>query len=252
MKWILFTALFITTAFFSQAQEITVEEIVNNYAENTGGRDAWMAVDNMVMTASMTMQGMDFPLEIIRRKDGKQLTKFSFQGKEMVQDAFDGETMWGVNFMTMKPEKSDSEQTENHKRTIGEFPDALLTYDEMGYTLELDGEDNIDGVDCYKLKLTKKSQLVEGEEVDNIEYYYMDKENFIPIAQEKEMLSGQMKGQVVQTLFSDYQEVDGFYFPFSILTQYGEMAGQTVVIESVELNKTMDDSIFIFSEGSEK
>lgn len=252
MKKTLFTILLIAAGSVTQAQEISAEQIVANYTEAIGGMEAWSKIDNMVMTASTSMRGMDFPLEMIQQKDGKSITTFEFQGKEMVQEAFDGETLWGVNFMTMKPEKSDSELTENKKRAIGEFPDALLSYKEMGYALALEGEDNVDGVDCYKLKVEKKSQLAEGEEVDNIVYYYMDKENFIPISMEQEVPSGPMKGQAVKVFFSDYQEVDGLYWPFSINTKYGEGFEQGVTIESIELNKTIDDSIFIFKEEDEK
>jgi len=252
MKKTLFTILFIAACGFTQAQDVTAEQIVANYAENIGGMDAWMKIDNMVMIASTSMRGMDFPLEIIQKRDGKSLTKFEFQGKEMVQEAFDGETMWGVNFMTMKSEKSDSEVTENRKRAIGEFPDVLLSHKQMGYAIELEGEENVDGVDCYKLKVEKKPQVADGEEVDNIVYYFMDKENFIPISMEQEMPSGPMKGQSIKTFYSDYQEVDGLYLPFSMNTKYGEGFEQAVTVESIEFNKTIDDSIFIFKEEEEK
>jgi outer membrane lipoprotein-sorting protein len=248
MKKILLGLAFISTVFVTNAQDITVDELISSYLENIGGEEALAKVENFTMSASMNMQGMDLPLEIVETKDGKKLTKFTFQGQEMVQEAYDGETMWGVNFMTMKAEKSDSEKTENHQRSIGEFPDVFLTYKEMGYTIELDGEENQEGVDCYKVKVTKKTQLADGEEVDNIVYYYMDKEAFVPIMVEQEIPGGEMAGQISQTLFSDYQEVDGIYFPFSITFQVEGMGGQTIEIESMELNTEIDDSIFVFEE----
>ncbi len=248
MKKLALGLFFIVGAFVSNAQEVTVSEILDTYFENTGGREAWNKLDGYSAVASVDAQGMEIPIEMINMKDGRTITKFSLQGKEIVQQAYDGETLWSVSFMTMKPEKGESEDTENHKRSIGEFPDALLNHEKMGYTVALDGEDTKDGVECYKLKLTKKSQLVDGEEMDNIVYYYFDKENFVPIMQEQEIMSGQMKGQVAQTLFSDYQEVDGLYFPFSMTFQTEGGGGQTIQVESMELNPEIDDTVFAFPE----
>lgn len=246
MKKVVVALLFIAGAFVSNAQDVTVDEILDTYFENTGGKDAWLKLEGYAMTASVDAQGMTFPIQSFSLKDGRMIIKFEFQGKEIVQQAFDGETTWSVNFMTMKPEKGESEDTENYKRSIGEFPEALLHYNELGYTVELDGEDTKDGVECYKLKVTKKTQLVDGEEKENIVYYYFDKENFVPIMQEQEMMSGQMKGQIAQTLFSDYQEVEGLYFPFAITYQTEGGAGQTIEVESMELNPEVEDSVFAY------
>ena len=150
--------------------------------------------------------------------------------------------------MTMEAEKSESEDTENLKRTVGEFPGDLLTYDELGYTCEMDGEDTKEGVECYKLKMTKKNQIIDGEEVEQVIYYFMDKESFIPIMQEQEIHAGPMKGNVSQTVFSDYQEVDGLYFPFSLTQQVEGMGGQEIVIESVVINPEVEDELFNFPE----
>ena len=246
MKKVVVALLFIAGAFVSNAQDVTVDEILDNYFENTGGKDAWLKLEGYSMKANVDAQGMTIPIESVSLKDGRMIIKFSLQGKEIVQQAYDGETTWSVSFMTMKPEKGESEDTENYKREIGEFPEALLRYKDLGYTVEMDGEDTKDGVECYKLKVTKKTQLVDGEEKENIVYYYFDKENFVPIMQEQEMMSGQMKGQIAQTLFSDYQEVDGLYFPFSLTYQTEGGGGQTISVESMELNPEVEDSVFAF------
>ena len=74
--------------------------------------------------------------------DGRIFTKFELQGKEVSQGVFDGEVAWGHNFMTMKPEKSDNETTENIKRESVDFPDAFLNMEKNGYKAELLGKRN--------------------------------------------------------------------------------------------------------------
>ena len=62
-----------------QAQ--TADEILDNYFENTGGADAWNALEGVKMTANVNAQGMEIPVEIYQTKDGKQLVKINFQKK---------------------------------------------------------------------------------------------------------------------------------------------------------------------------
>jgi hypothetical protein len=245
MKSLIVAIALFTTPFITTAQEITADQIIDNYAENTGGRDAWSKVEGYSMTGNVVAQGMTLPFEQIELKNGMKMTKISFQGMEMIQDAYDGETVWNQTYPSMLPEKAEAETTENHKREIGSFPNPLFDYKTLGYTVELQGEETKEGVECYKLKMTKKTQLVEGEEVENIEYYYFDKENFVPIAIEQQILAGPMKGEMSTIVFSDYQEIDGLYFPFSLTDQSG--GGNYVInIETVVLNPKMDPAAFGF------
>ncbi|MFN5149656.1 MAG: outer membrane lipoprotein-sorting protein [Flavobacteriia bacterium] len=226
----------------------TAEEIINKYFETLGGKEKMNAIQTMEMKAKVDFGGMSIPLQIVSMRDGRQFTKFSFQGKEMTQGAFDGTTAWGTNFMTMKAEKEDAETTENIKRSVGDFVSPFINYSDKGYTVELLPNETIEGVECFKLKLTKKPQMIDGKEVPNVEFYYMDKDNYVPIVVETEINQGEMKGQISQTVFSDYQEVEGTYFAFSMTQRLKDGMGQTIVIESVELNKTYEDSLFKFPE----
>ncbi|MEP2935425.1 MAG: outer membrane lipoprotein-sorting protein [Gilvibacter sp.] len=229
----------------TQAQD--VDEIINNYIENTGGADAWNKLEAIKMTASANAQGMEIPVEIIQTKDGRQMLKINFQGQEIVQYAYDGETMWTTNFMTMAAEKSDAEATENMKRQAGDFPTAFLNYKDKGYTAELMGSETKEGTDTFKVKLTQTPRLVEGVEVPNVTFFYFEKDNFVPIMTEAEITEGPAKGQMSSTTMSDYQEVDGLYFPFDM-----GMQGQAITIKEIVLNPEIDDALFAFPGGAEE
>ncbi len=246
MKNLALAILFIASSFISTAQDVSVDDIVENYIENTGGREAWSKLEGFTMKAAVNMQGMEIPLEVIILKDGRTATIVTYQGMTFSQDVYDGEVLWGVNPMTMKAEKSESEKLENYKRGIGEFPNDLFLYKKSGFTLTLEGEDTKEGVECYKLKLIKNTQLVDGKETENIMYYYMDKESFVPIVVEQPIVSGPMAGQTSTTIMSDYQEVDGLYFAFSIMQEVDGMGGSEIVVTEVELNPTVDESVFTF------
>ncbi len=217
----------------------TADEIINNYLENTGGRANWEKLEGVKMTAVANAQGMEIPVEIYQTKDGKQLVKINFQGQEITQLAFDGDTMWTTNFMTMAPEKSDAETTENMKKQMNDFPTPFINYKEKGFTAELMGKEIKEGTETYKIKLTQAPIMVDGVEQPNITYYYFDTENYVPIMTEGEITQGPQKGQMSTSTMSDYQEVNGLYFPFAL-----SMGGQKIALKDVVLNPEIDMAMF--------
>ena len=229
----------------------SVEEIIGNYLENTGGAENWENVKGVRMNASINQMGMEIPIEMVQLKD-KMYTKISIQGQEIKQGVFDGETLWSTNFMSMKAEKNDQEDVDNIKNELAEFPDPFLNYKDKGFTVELMGTETVEGSDVFKIKLTKKPMVVDGEEVPNVSIYYFDSENFVPIMVHEEVMSGPGKGMIMESKMSDYQEVEGLYFPFSMTQGVKDQPGQPITIESIELNPSIDDSEFNFPESTEE
>lgn len=237
-----------TLFFAAQINAQTADEILDNYFENIGGRDAMDGLSGIKMMAKVSQGGMEIPIEIVQLKDGRQYTKFQLQGIEFFQGVFDGETLWNSNFQTQKAEKADAETTENMKRNIGAFPDPFLNYADKGYSVELLGTETVEGTETFKLKLTQKPVLVDGEEMENITFYYFDSENFVPIMVEKEMMAGPMKGNISVSRMSDYQEVEGLYFPFSLSQGVKGGGSQPLMIESISLNPEVEETMFKFPE----
>ncbi|CAL2075595.1 outer membrane lipoprotein-sorting protein [Tenacibaculum sp. 190524A05c] len=234
------TLFFAFTLLFSVANYAqTADEIISTYIENIGGKEKLEQLKGVQMIGNMKMQGMEIPFEMLSTKDGKQLVSIELQGNKMVWSAFDGEVSWQRNQMTMDAEKSDNEATQNLKNELEQFPDPFLNYKEKGYTVELIGKETIDGTETFKIKLTKKPVLVNGELVPNITHYYFDTENFVPIVTESQVNQGPMKGQTVKSTLSDYQEVGGIYFPFSIGSQF-----QTMEFKEIKLNPEVDAASF--------
>lgn len=242
--WVLTLLLAITSA-FSHAQ--TADEIINNYFENTGGLDQWKSIKAIKFEGNINIQGMEIPIEMIQTTDGLTMAKANFQGQNFYQNVYDGETLWSTNQMTMQAEKSDTESTENFKNDLNDFPDAFIDYKAKGYTVELIGTETIEGTETYKIKLVKEPIMVDGKEEQDISFHYFDKENFVPIVVEKEIKSGPAAGMVGQTTLSDYQEVDGLYFPYSIMEGVkGQPGGQQITITKVTINMEIDNAIFKF------
>ena len=173
---LLLVALVVTA--FTQLNAQTAEEIVANYFENTGGLENWNKLEGVKMNAKVNQGGMEIPIEITQLKNGKQMTVINFQGLEIKQGVFDGEVLWSTNFQTQKAEKSDQESTDNMKLQSKDFPDAFYNYKEKGYTVELLGKEDLEGTETFKIKLTKEPVTVDGNQEDDISYYYFDVNRF--------------------------------------------------------------------------
>lgn len=225
----------------------TADEIINNYHENIGGKENLKKINSLVFTGKIDFGGMVLPFTKEQSADGLSMTKADFQGQTFYQEVYDGETLWGTNQMTMAAEKSDSETTSNFKNNINDFPDPFLNYQEKGYTVELIGKETVEGVPTYKIKLVKEPVMSDAQKIDDVSYYYFDTENYVPILMEQELTSGPGKGMNLQIKFSDYQEVSGLYFPFSMNQGVkGQPGGQLITITDIKLNEPMDKATFAF------
>ncbi|GJM29182.1 MAG: hypothetical protein DHS20C17_18170 [Cyclobacteriaceae bacterium] len=225
----------------------TAREIIDTAIEKTGGLSNWGALNGFRITAWFDQGGVDFPLEIVQLKDGRQYTKINFQETEIMQGVFDGETLWSTNFQTQTPEKADLETTANVKLDANDFPDDLLGYQRKNYTVELLGKTTLNSVPCFKIKLTKEPVTINGVKSDDLVYYYFNTSTFLPFAKEFEMKHGPIQGSTMLIQFEDYRQVDGLFFPFSMLQGVKDAPPQPLKVESIELNPDISQRVFIFS-----
>jgi hypothetical protein len=243
MKNIVLLFLLISLSLTGYSQ--SVETIVSKYYEAIGG-NRWNDISSMKMTANVDQGGMKIPIEIVSMNDGRMYTEVSFMGNNIIVAAFDGQKSWSTNFMSMEAEEKPADDSENAKRASKEFPNPLVKYKELGYTATLMGEEKIDGTSCFKIQLTKGTVLVDGKENPNIEYYYIDQENFVPLLMESEILDGELKGKTSQIKFSDYQEVNGVIVPFSSSQGIKGEESQVIQFDKIELNGEIDQNKFTF------
>ncbi len=239
LKFFLFSALFLLAFAPQKADAQTADEIINNYYEVIGGADAWKNLNSMKMTGTAENFGMTFPITVYSMRPNLQKVVVDIQGQQFVE-AFDGEVAWTINpFMggTDPVKKSEEESKEAAKQV---FEDDLINYKEKGHSVSLEGTEEIDGIETYKLKLTK----ADGDEI----IYFFDTENFVPIVIRRFINTGEMKGKAIDTYVSDYDEVEGMMLPFSYEQK---MDGQTFMksnFTAIELNPELSADEFKFPE----
>lgn len=233
---------------FAKAQ--TVDEIVQKHIEKIGGDKAWSSVKSIKMKAKLASKGGLSDIVQITAKNGLAYGMMKVDGKEFVQFAFDGEIAWGTNRKTMKPKKRDEETTARVKKSVKEFPSHFIDYRKNGFKIELMGDEDIRGTDCFKLKIIKgkiaKSSDIGYYMADDITISYIDKESYFEVATERDFKRDALEG-VLYSYYKDFKEVDGLMFPFTINQSLNE-SNATIMVGSYELNPEIDTSIFKFRE----
>lgn len=181
--------------------------------------------------------GMNFPLTVLQKEPNLSKVLVDVQGMQIIE-AYDGEVAWATNpfgGMTEPTKKNEEESAEAGKEN---FQDDLLDYKKKGNTVTYEGTEEYEGTETYKLKLTR------ADGVERI--YFFDSELSIPIAVRSFVKTGQLKGQTVDNVTSDYQEVDGLMIPFSMKQSVNGQTMMEMVIKSVELNVPISNAEFEF------
>jgi outer membrane lipoprotein-sorting protein len=187
------------------------------------------------MVGSMTMEPAgEASFKLLSKRPLKARMEITTQGQTGVQ-AFDGETGWMfMPFMgQMAPEIMPPEMT-NSMREEADFDGPLVDYQEKGHSLRLIGSGDVEGIPTYELELTHRN----GE----VTTYHLNAESFLPMLTESNR-SVQGTQLHVQTILSDYREVEGMMIPHSIKV-IQDMGSQTLTIEQIELNVEIDDAQF--------
>ena len=96
--------------------------------------------------------------------------------------------------------------------------------------------------------MTKEPITVDGEKIDDVIYYFFDKDSGAILMAEQEVKMVPQKGTISQTVFSDYDEVNGLYFPSSMTQGVKGGQSQPLMIDAIETNVEVDETIFAFPE----
>jgi outer membrane lipoprotein-sorting protein len=219
----------------------SADEVIGKYLEARGGLDKIQAVETARLTGTMSMGGqLEAPIVWTVKRPDKIRIEFTVQGQTGVQ-AYDGTAGWSLMPFTgiTDPQPMAAEEAAIFAEQAdldGPFVDS----EKKGYVIEYVGEEEIEGTAAHKLKVTNKH--------GDVSYVFFDAEHYLEIKTEGMRT---LRGQEIEfeATQGDYKEVDGLMFAHSIENRpKGAPAGQTVTIETVELNIDVPDSDFAVPE----
>ena len=225
--------LFMSFAPGLQAQELTIEQILEKYYR-AGNFDKLRQVNSIIMTGSIVQQDL-MPVKITRVRPDKYLMEFDVADMTAYQ-VYDGQIAWMTAPWTgnAAPQLLPADRITDLKNRA-DMEGILFNWKEKGHTLELAGKDTVDGIPAYKIKVTRKD--------GGIEYHSIDVTGFMLLKRLSFRKAGG-KEVTVENYYRQYRKVDGIPFAFAIETNNGGRVNE-IQFESVVLNQQVDLKIFM-------
>lgn len=220
MKKLFFVlGVFLSLVGYSQ----TAEHIINKHLEITGGVDKWKGFNSIVITGEIIL-GLNetYPIEIYQQRPDLNKTVIQIQKKKIILNGYNGKKAIQFNFQTNTIEESNNYISEA-------FESDLIDYSIKGFHPILLGEEKIENVNCYKIKLTKDRES---------EIYYFDKTTYQLIREDNDIES---------KIYSDFQVFSGLTFPCRMVVKNREEETEFILIfKSLEVNKKIPEREFKF------
>jgi outer membrane lipoprotein-sorting protein len=175
------------------------------------------------------------PLVVLTKRPNKMKQEMSMQGQKVVQ-AFDGQTVWGVNpMMGSTAPRAIEGPAADALKTQSIFDGPLVGYKERGDTLEVVGPADVEGTKTWKLKLTRK----DGKAM----HIFLDADTGLDKQWTATMDQNGMSMEI-DTVMTEYQATDGILVARSMRSLMGGQQVAAVKFATVEFNLPIDDSEF--------
>lgn len=224
------------------AEEMTLDQVIAKNIEARGGESAWQNVESARIEGKMVMAGaMELPMTMLFKRPNSVRIELVLQGQTMIQ-AFDGSNGWQVNPLMGKtePQKMSEDEVKQVQRQA-EFEGPLHNWKKKGHTVELMGQEEVDGTPAHKLKIT----MANGDVV----YSFLDTEHFLEFKQLASATSPTGQQINLSTVVGDYKEVGDLVMAHSLeMTPEGAPQSMTISFDKVEINPELDSSLFTMPE----
>ena len=248
MKNLIIFGLFVIALILVQfAQGQTVDEVINKYTDARGGKDKLLSIKSIYMEGTRQMMGNDLQVKLTKEQGKLSRTDFEVGGTNNYLLITEKE---GWNFFAMRMQTPEPMPADRVKQLQTELDIAgpLVDYAAKGYKAELMGKEDVEGTDCYKIKMMIDSS--------NSISYFIDSKSYLLIrsAQKGGAFGGRRGGAggdvEMFTDYSDYKAVDGILFAHtlslksSVVTAGGQGGGGSSTFDKIELNKPVDPKLY--------
>lgn len=227
--------LFVILSFTTYGQ--TADEIISKYAAAMGGLDAFNKIETAKISGSLITQGMTLPIttQII---NGKSMRTDVTVNGQVISNVYDKGKGWKVNpyeNVTEPAEVTSPDELAAYK-VQASLANNLMDYKKRGHTVELIGQENIDGVMANKLKLVSK------DDGKTTVYYISTTDNLLIRSDSRQKIQGNEFDAV--TTYADFKNFGNLKFSTHFIRKIQGQTFQEVKYENIELNVKVDESIF--------
>lgn len=235
IKSVVLTVLFLAFAGILSAQ--TLEEVLSKHYTAVGGADKWASVNSLKTTGKMKMMGMEADMTIFKKRTNKMFVEIGIMGSSIKQ-GYNGTTAWQIDGVMGpgKPEVIEGEKASSLIRN-SKMEGELFNTSENFSKIELAGQEDVDGVSCFKITAVDKNE-------QNITYY-LNAETMLIEKKTVENMQGETQGMSIK--FEEYKDFEGIMLPVKSLQEMKLKQGkfkQELILNTVEFNIDVQDSIF--------
>lgn len=233
----------------------TADDVINKYVEAMGGLEKLKSIKSLYMEGVAVMQnGNEINTRVYKVQDKLYRREVEFGMGSMTSIVTDKEGWFsnprnGGAFEALPAEAVTNQQSEL------DCAGPLVEYASKGHKAELMGKEDVEGTDCYKIKLTLKS----GRDIN----YFIDSKTFL--VKRITMKGGGMMGMrggagggaggggggggnaprgdgEMKMDLSDYKKTgDGYMFAHTV--SMGGMGG-AMTYEKIEVNKPVNPKLY--------
>jgi uncharacterized protein YxeA len=232
------TAGIILAGFFG-AKAQTADEIIQKHITAIGGMDNWKKVNSITMAASTNANGTEIPIKITVQQGKGMKVEYTVNGMTGYSIITD-KTGWNYSPFggQDKAEVIPDDMIKQAQDQL-DIQGPLVDYKAKGNKVTALGKDEVEGTECYKLKVTYAS----GKE----ETMYIDAASYMHI-RSVEKIKANGKETVQTSNYGNYQKLpEGIMFPMSL-----DQGGGPMALKSVEVNKPIAENFFKPSEVAKK
>jgi len=232
-QWFLLVFSFVFINSYAQ----TADEVITKYSTAMGSLDAFNKVTTVKMTGSMSTSGMVLPMttQIIQ---GKAMRTDVDASGTMITTAYNNGSGWKINPLAGVTAKTDVTGAELDGFKMQTYlVNNLMDYKKRGHTVELLGEEMVEGVKTYKIKLTNKD---DGKATL---YFIMTADNLLLKTISKKEAQGETYD--LETYYSDMKKINGLQFSMQLMQKIKGQVYMSIKWDKVELNVPVDEKIFV-------
>ena len=223
-------------------QSQNLDEILKSHT-NAMGYEKLLEVKTINIVGESYLGERTMPFKTKIKRPDKYYNERDFMGRKLLQ-VFDGEKGWSLNPMNGLTQMFGKRLALLKKNA--DYGGILYRWEEKELKVSLIGTEDYEGTEVIRLKVEDK----DGEVTD----VYLDAESFVTL---KQVTQRKLEENLITAtiIFSNYKMIDGIAVAFNTETksegmgggQGGgrRMGGGTKVIQSIEFDVEIEDSIFI-------
>lgn len=218
------------------AKAQTADEIIQKHITAIGGVDNWKKVSTMKITGAANAGGQEIPI-IMTKQQGKGFKmEYTFNGMTGYMIMTD-KTGWNFSpFGGQAKAEVIPDETIKQAQDELDIQGPLIDYQAKGNKVTYLGKDEVEGTECYKLKVVSKS----GKETT----MYFDANTYYEIKAVAKLTANGKETEQTQQM-GNYQKLpEGIVVAMSL-----DGGNGAVTVKSVEINKPLADNFFMPGEA---